>query len=71
MGKLPGGGITTLDLIIRRLMGLNRATLVTSFITSVVSGLVLIIASTSTTRVYNDSSVKLLPLVFSNGFRIE
>ena len=55
MVKLPDGGITTLDFIVRRLMGLNGAKLVASFITSVVSGLELTIASTSTTRVCNDS----------------
>ena len=37
--KLPGAGITSLDFIVRRLMGLNGAKLVTSFITSVVSDL--------------------------------
>ena len=52
-------------------MGLNGAKLVPSSITSVVSGLELTIASTSTTRVCNDCSVKLLPWVFSNEFRIE
>ena len=61
MVKLPGGGITTLDFIVRRLMGLNGVKLVASFITSVVSGFELRIASTSATRVCNDSSVKLLP----------
>ena len=40
--KLPGSGITTLDFIVRRLMGLNEAKLVPSFITSAVSGLELI-----------------------------
>ena len=55
MVNLPDGGITTLDFIVRRLMGLNGAKLVASFITSVVSGLELTIASTSTTRVCNDS----------------
>ena len=43
----------------------------TSLITSVVSGLELTIVSTSSTRVCNDSSVKLLPWVFSNEFRTE
>ena len=61
MVKLPGSGITILDFIVRRLTGLNGAKLVVSFITSVVNGLELTIASTSTIRVCNDYSVKLLP----------
>ena len=52
-------------------MGLNGGKLVTSFITSVVSGLELTITSTSTTRVCSASSGKLLPWIFSNEFSIE
>ena len=69
--KLPGGGITTLDSNVRRLVEFNGAKLVASFIISVVSGLELAIASTSRTRVCNDSSVKLLPWIFSSEFRLE
>ena len=69
--KLPGGGITNLDFNVRRLVGFNGAKLLASFITSVVCGLELAIASTSRTRVCIASSVKLLPRIFSSEFRIE
>ena len=54
--KLPGGGIPTLDFIVRTLMRINEATLATSFIISVVNGLELTIALTTTSRIFTHSS---------------
>ena len=68
--KTPGGCITTLDFIVSRLIRLSDTKLVTSLITSVVSGRELTIASTSVNNVYKNSSVKLSPCVFNNELRI-
>ena len=68
--KTPDGGITTLDFIVSRLIGLSGTGLVTSLITSVVKGRELTIASTSVNKVFKDSSVWLPPLVFNNEMRI-
>ena len=68
--KLPGGAIPTLDFIVRTLMRINEATLATSFIISVVNGLELTIALTTTSRIFTHSSVKLLPWVVRNESRI-
>ena len=68
--RWPGCGITTFDFIIRRFTGLRGARLVTSFSTSVVSGLEFMIASTSRTRVYKDRSYKLFRGIFSKEFKI-
>ena len=68
--KTPGGCITTLDFIVSRLIRLSDTKLVTSLITSVVSGRELTIASTSVNNVCKDASVKLSPCLFNNELKI-
>ena len=64
--KIRGGGITTLDLIVSRLIGLSGTRLVISLITSVVKEPELTIASTSVNKVSKDPSVRLAPCVFNS-----
>lgn len=60
--KLRKGVSATFDRIVGRFTGLGGAMmLVTSFSTPVVSGLEFMIALTSSSRIYKDSSDKLLP----------
>ena len=68
--KTPGGDTTTLDFIVSRLIRLSDTRVVTSLITSVVSGRELTIAFTSVSNVCKDSTVKLSRCVFNNKLRI-
>ena len=54
----PGGGMTTLVFIVRRLLGESGILLFESLMVSTVSGLELMISSTSTINVLSDSSFK-------------
>ena len=62
--------ITIFYFNMRRFIGLSGIRLVTSLIVSVVNGRELVIASISTSRVCNDSSVRLPPWVFNKKLRI-
>ena len=61
--KTPGGGITTLDFKVNRFIGLSGIMLLTSLNKSVVKGCEFTIASTSISKVRNDSSFRLVPWV--------
>ena len=66
--KPPGGGITIFDFIVRRFISLSGIQLVMPLIICF-NGRELATASTSTSWVCNDSSVRLLPWVFNNELR--
>ena len=66
----PGGGITTLVVIVKILFGLNGCSLLTSPKVSTVKGPEFDIASVSASSVLNDSSFKLLPCVTNNNNRM-
>ena len=64
-----GGGIKIFNFLVK-CVGLSGIRLVMSLIVSLVNGQELTIASTSTSRVCNDSSVRVPPLVFNKELRI-
>ena len=68
--KTPGGGITTLDFKVSRFIGLSGIMLLASLNKSVVKGREFTIASTSISKVHNDSSFRLVPWVFNKEVKI-
>ena len=68
--KTPGGGMTTFVFIVNRLLGESGIWLLISLKVSTVSGLELIIDSTSAIKVLSASSFNDWPCVFSNPSKI-
>ena len=68
--KTPGSGITTLDFKVNRFIGLSGIMLLASLNKLVVKGHEFIIASTSLSKVCNDSSFRLVPWVFSKEIKM-
>ena len=68
--KSPGGGITTLDFKFNRFIGLSGIMLLASLNKSLVKGREFTIASTSISKVCNDSSFGLVPWVFNNKVKM-
>ena len=66
----PGGGMTTLVFIVRRLLGESGISLFGSLMVSTVSGFELMISSTSAINVPSDSSFKEWPCVLNNPSKI-
>ena len=69
--KSPGGGRITLDFLVNKLTGAIGIKLLTSDKLSTVRGLELITPSTSTIRVLNPSSVKLVEWVWRSDASME
>ena len=63
--KTPGGDITNLDFKVNRFIGLNGIMPLASLNKLAVKGCELTIASTSISKVCNDSSFRLVPWVFN------
>ena len=69
--KHPGGGNITFDFMVSKLARDKiRLSLLTLLMVSVVIGLELTIASTSTSRACNDSSSKHFPCVLTKAFSV-
>ena len=68
--KIPGRGITTFAFIVNRLLGESRIWLLISLKVSTVSGLELVIDSTSTIKVLNVSSFNDWPCAFGYPSKI-
>ena len=66
----PGGGMTTLVFIVWRLLGESGILLFESLMVSTVSGLELMVSSTSAINVLSDSSFKEWLWVFNNPSKI-
>ena len=67
--KTPGGGITTLDFKVNRFIGLSGIMPLAS-LKLVVKGREFTIASTSISKVCNDSSFRLVPWVFNKEVKM-
>ena len=63
--KTPGGGITTLEFKANRSTELSEIMLLTSLNKLIVKGCEYTIATTSISKVYNDSSFRLVAWVFN------
>ena len=68
--KTPEDGIPTLYFKLNRFIGLSVITLLTSLDKSVVKRLEFTTASTSISKVRNDSSLRLVPWVFNEEVKI-
>ena len=70
MENTPRGGITTFDFIVNKFIGLSGMRLLASLSKLVVKGREFLIASTSTSSVCKDSSLRLAPWVFKRDSKI-
>ena len=68
--RTPGDGITTHDFNVSRFIGLSEIMLLTSLNKVVVKGCKFTIASTSISKVNNNSSFRLVPWVFNKKVKI-
>ena len=68
--KTPGNGITTLDFKVNRFIGLSGIMLLASLSKSFVKRCEFTVASTSISKVCNDSSFRLVPWVFSKEVKM-
>ena len=68
--KTPGGGIAALDFKVTKCIGWSGFSLLTSLNKSFVKGREFTIASTSISKVRNDSSFRLVPMVFNQEVKI-
>ena len=68
--KTPGGGITALDFKVSRFIGRSGFSLLTSLNKSFVKRREFTVASTSISKVRNNSSFRLVPMVFNKEVKI-